>query len=216
MSREKPQQKRKYDSSRRKAQARETKLRITEAARSLFLEHGYVGTTIEAIAVDARVSRETIYGIFQNKQNILTFLLDISVGGDDLPLHVTERSKPQSIMHDVDQKRQLTDFAQDIGDILSRAAPVFGILRQAANTEAELGRRVNRLHKERLENLKTFVHYVAINGPLRDGISEAQAGETVWALTSPELFNLLAEELGWSKQEYAQWLSDTLTRVLLP
>ena len=85
MSREKPQQKRKYDSSRRKAQARETKLRITEAARSLFLEHGYVGTTIEAIAVDARVSRETIYGIFQNKQNILTFLLDISVGGDDLP-----------------------------------------------------------------------------------------------------------------------------------
>jgi AcrR family transcriptional regulator len=41
--------KREYDSSRRQAQAKETRRHILEAARKLFMERGYAGATAEAI-----------------------------------------------------------------------------------------------------------------------------------------------------------------------
>ncbi len=51
---------------------------------------------------------------------------------------------------------------------------------------------------------------------MRDELDEAHAAEIVWAITSPELFQLLIEYRGWSKGEYATWLAETLKRLLLP
>lgn len=208
--------KRKYDSTRRQAQARETKLKITEAARILFEAHGYAGTTIESIAKEAGVAKETVYSIFRNKRNILAFLLDVSTGGDDQPIRVVDRPGPQAVMHDTDQIRQIHGFVSTMSEIAERATPVFEIMRVAAKTEPEIDKRLQHLLEERLVNLTGFVHAVAANGPLREGIDEKSAGETVWALTSPELFNLLRGRLGWSRELYEEWLVDALQRLLLP
>ena len=48
--------KRQYHSPLRAEQARQTRLRILEAARSLFLEQGYPVTSVETIAVEAGVA----------------------------------------------------------------------------------------------------------------------------------------------------------------
>lgn len=208
--------KRKYDSSRRKEQARQTRLQITEAAHKLFIERGYAGATIEAIAQEAGVAQETVYAIFGSKRKILAFLLDISLGGDDQPIRILDRPEPQATMHDTDQRQQLSMFAKDITKILSRATPVFEIMRSASKTEPEINELLHGLYRERLKNMIRFVQSVISNGPLRDGMDEAQAGEMVWALTSPELFQLLKDERGWTAEKYAQWLADTLIRLLLP
>ncbi len=50
------QPKRKYNSTRRQAQAGETRRQIIAAARVLFIERGYTGATIEAIAQQAGVA----------------------------------------------------------------------------------------------------------------------------------------------------------------
>ncbi len=215
MTKQKPL-KRKYDSTRRQAQAEATKIQIAEAARSLFFKRGYAGTTIEEIANDAGVSKESVYAIFGNKQSILAFLVDVAVGGKELPLPVIQQPAPQAIMQDRDQRRQIERIAQVCGEILSRAAPVYEIMRTAANTEPEIQKRVRHLHKERLENMTSFFRHVAANGPLREGLDEKRAGEIIWALASPELFNLLTTELSWSREKYSQWLADILIRVLLP
>ena len=208
--------KRKYDSSRRKEQARQTRLQITEAAYRLFVERGYAGATIEAIAQEAGVAQETVYAIFGSKRKILAFLLDISVGGDDQPVRILDRPGPQAVLHDTNQHHQLVLFSQDISEILTRAAPVFEIIRSAAKLEPEIAELVQNMLEERLQNMTRFVHSVAANGSLRDGLDEAQAGEIVWAITSPELFQLLTVDRGWTKEKYAQWLSDALIRLLLP
>ncbi len=208
--------KRKYDTSRRQALAEATKIQIAEAARSLFFKRGYVGTTIEEIANRAGVSKESVYSIFGNKQGILAFLLDATVGGKEFPQPVIQQSAAQTIMQERDPRRQIDRIAQVCGEILSRAAPVFAIMRTAANTEPEIQKRVRHLHKERLENMTSFFRQVAANGPLRKGLDEKRAGEIVWALTSPELFQLLVTELAWSREKYSQWLADILIRVLLP
>ena len=170
--------KRKYDLSRRKAQARQTRLQIVEAARKLFVERGYAGATIEAIAQEAGVAQETVYSIFSNKRKILAFLLDISVGGDDQPVGILDRPEPQAIMHDMDQKRQLGMFAKGITEVMSRAAPVFEIMRGAAKLEPEIAELIENMFEERLQNMTRFVGSVAANGPLRDRLDEVEAAKS--------------------------------------
>lgn len=207
---------RKYDSSRRLVQARQTKLQIAEAARELFFDRGYGGTSIEAIAEKAGVATETIYAIFKNKRNVLSFLFDVSIGGDDEPVRLLDRPNPQAVLNETDQHRQLTLFAKDITQILHRAAPVFEILRIAAKTEPEIAELVQRLLRERLVNMNMVAKQVSVNGPLRDGLNRARAAELLWSMTSPELYLLFQRDLRWTDEQYTNWLKDTLIRLLLP
>jgi AcrR family transcriptional regulator len=207
---------RKYDSTRRQAQARETRLQIAQAARMLFLERGYGGTTIESIAEKAGVAPETIYAAFKNKRNILSFLFDISIGGDDEDIRLLDRPDPQAVLNETDQHRQLTLFARDITKILHRAAPIFEILRIAAKTEPSIAELVQRLVRERFANMTMVAKSVAGNGPLREGLTRTQATELLWSMTSPELYLLFTRDRGWSDEQYTEWLMDTLVRLLLP
>ncbi|NJN80414.1 MAG: hypothetical protein HC797_08045 [Anaerolineales bacterium] len=54
------------------------------------------------------------------------------------------------------------------------------------------------------------------NGALRNNLDKLTATETVWLLTSAEVYNMLVIERGWSGDEYEVWLSQTLTDFLLP
>lgn len=207
---------RKYDSSRRQAQARQTRLQIAEAARALFLERGYGGSSIEAIAERAGVAPETIYATFKNKRNVLSFVFDIAIGGDDEDIRLLDRPDPQAVLKETDQRRQLTLFARDITKILYRAAPVFEILRIAAKTEPEIAELVQRLLRERMMNMTMVAKSVASRGSLREDLNRGRAAEVIWSMTSPELYLLLTRDLHWTDEQYSQWLTDTLIRLLLP
>ena len=104
---------REYDSTRRQAQADETRRHILEAARKLFTERGYVGATAEAIAIEASVALQTVYAIFKNKRKILVSLMNVSSPtGDEDHIPITERSGPQAVARETDQRRQLQMFAE--------------------------------------------------------------------------------------------------------
>jgi AcrR family transcriptional regulator len=208
--------KRKYDAGRRQEQARKTRMQIAEAARKLFSERGYAGATIEAIAAQAGVAKETIYATFKNKQRLLAYLLDISVGGDEQPVRLIDRPGPQATLHDTDQRRQISEFGRGVTEIIERAAPVFEITRIAAKTEPEIAERLQHLYRERLDNMRLVARAVAANGPLRDGIDEGKAAEILWGLSSPEMYLLMTQYAGWSTKKYAAWLTETLERLLLP
>jgi TetR/AcrR family transcriptional regulator, regulator of autoinduction and epiphytic fitness len=208
--------KRPYNSTRRQAQARETRRQIVEAACQLFAEYGYTGATIEAIAQEAGVAPETIFAIFGNKRSVLAALIDVSVGGDDQPVALLQRPGPQTVLEETDPVRQLQLFAEDISTILERVAPVFEIMRAAAKTEPDIAALLRNLLAERLRNLTVVAQRLAAHAALRAELTVAQAAETIWTMTSPEVFNLLTLDRGWSRARYVQWLSDTLIRLLLP
>jgi TetR/AcrR family transcriptional repressor of mexJK operon len=48
---------------------------VTEAATRLFLEHGYLGTSMDQIAAAARVSKPTVYKFFVDKESLLTHIV---------------------------------------------------------------------------------------------------------------------------------------------
>ena len=83
----------------------------------------------------------------------------------------------------------------------------------ASRAEPELAELLARLHAERMKNLRVLVDALAVNGPLR--LSNDEAVETVWALTSPELHQLLSRVRGWTRRRYRDWLADSLAQLLL-
>jgi hypothetical protein len=97
--------------------------------------------------------------------------------------------------------------------VLSRTRPIRAVIRGAADKEpfaAALGRRL--LH-ERMNQTERIRQYLGDH--LRKGLSVAEAGQRYCALTSPELYQILTVEFGWSAEQHSKWLTDLLERELL-
>jgi hypothetical protein len=127
---------------------------------------------------------------------------------------VPEQKGPRAIAASRDQREQLALFAADVAPRLERAAPLVAVVAEASRSDAELARLLKRLHDDRLRNLGALIRPLAANGPLRLGDEEAV--ESVWALTSPELHQLLRRQRGWSRRRYQDWLAASLVELLLP
>lgn len=140
-------------------------------------------------------------------------LVGRAVRGDG-PAPVPEQAGPRAIAAATEQREQLRLFAADIVLRLERAAPLVAVVAGAAASEPELADLLARLHADRLSNLGVLVGAVAANGPLR--LATDEAVETVWALTSPELHQLLTRVRGWTRRRYCDWLADSLAALLLP
>ena len=72
---------RRYDTSRRREQARQTRDAVLHAAREQFLEHGYAATTVARIAERAGTSVETVYKAFGGKSGLVRALWDRGLAG---------------------------------------------------------------------------------------------------------------------------------------
>jgi AcrR family transcriptional regulator len=201
-----------YRSDRRREQAEETRTRVLDAATMLFVARGWDGATIAAVAAEAGVSEETVYARFGSKRALLGELVERAVRGSD-PRPVPEQERPRALAAVTDQREQLRLFAADIVQRLERAAPLVSVVGGAARAEPALAELLERLHGIRRRNLGTLVDALAANGPLR--LDREAAVDTVWALTSPELHQLLVRTRGWSRRRYASWLVDSLGALLL-
>src|SRR5258708_14497539 len=87
-----PRMPRRYRSSLRDAQARRTRQRVLDAATAVFLDRGYGGATIRAIAAEAKVSVPTVEALFGTKARVLKAAIDVAIAGDDEPVAVLDRS----------------------------------------------------------------------------------------------------------------------------
>lgn len=209
--------KRKYDSTRRRAQANETRQQILDAAQDLFIERGYAGATIEAIAEKAGVALKTVYAIFKSKRRILVALLNRSSSTsaeENIP--VIERAGPKAVAEEHDQHEQLQIFARVVAQNLQGAAAISEIMQCAAKTEPDIDRMLKYLNRQRWRHMQVAVKQLMANGRLQEKMDEEYATDFVWALTSPDVYRLLTRDRGWSKEKYTRWLADTLTKGLLP
>ncbi|MCQ7029660.1 TetR/AcrR family transcriptional regulator, partial [Escherichia coli] len=72
---------RRYTSVVRAEQAAATRRAVLQAARDLFAEHGYAGTSISAIAARAGVAVDTVYAAAGRKPALLRELVETSLSG---------------------------------------------------------------------------------------------------------------------------------------
>ena len=107
--------KRRYDSVTRQAHATESRRRILAAAHSLFIDAGFAGTTIAAIADAADVSAPTVYAGFASKAELLRHAIEVALAGDDEPVAVADRPTAAWVNADGDGRGAARAVRRDDG-----------------------------------------------------------------------------------------------------
>jgi AcrR family transcriptional regulator len=198
----------------RAARARSTRARIVAAATELFTTAGYTTTSITTIADKAGVSEPTVYYSFGTKRAILTTALDLAIAGDDEPVPTLERPWVQDALADPDPLGQLRRQVAGAADIYLRAAPLLDVVRSAATTDADLAEVWAGNLQQRLTVQRVFADALARKSALRDGLTADAAADIALALLSPETYNLLVNDRGWTHQRWQDWAAEALARLL--
>jgi len=206
---------RSYDSPRRREQADATQSAILDAARALFLNRGYVATSVRAIAERAGVSAATVYQAFGNKRSILSRLVDVSIAGDQAPTPVLNRPWVQALREEPSLDRRVQLLARGGTQILERRAPIDAVVAAAAATDHEIAVLWSQLREQRHAGQARLLELVVGEASLRSGLSRAAAADILYAVGSPETYRSLVDDRGWSTARFERWYAETLLRLLL-
>jgi AcrR family transcriptional regulator len=206
---------RRYDASGRQEQARRSRRAMLQAARELFLERGYAATTVPAVAATAGVSVQSVYKAFGNKPALLKAVFDVAIAGDDEPVPVLQRAALGRVRDEPDPRRKLQLYGEFVAEVTPRHVPIQLLARAAAAIDPEAAGVWAQLQAERLAGMTLFARALDAEGPLRPGVSVEEARDLLWTCNSPESYDLLVLQRGWTPRRYGRWLADTLTAALL-
>ncbi|HMG25638.1 MAG TPA: TetR/AcrR family transcriptional regulator [Acidimicrobiia bacterium] len=201
-------------SGRGQARTRLARRAVVDAARTLFLERGYVATTIEAISERSDVPTATVYRLFSSKLGILKALLDTSIAGDDQPLEVQERPDVASLFAEPDPHKLLAGFAGVTTAINERTNEVYRVLVSAAGSDPAAAELLGEIRQQRDQGQGRIARSLSRAHALKPGLRERDAADLIHVLMSPELYGLLVGDRGWTPERYQQWLATTLTQQL--
>ncbi|MDF2743779.1 MAG: putative transcriptional regulator, TetR family [Actinomycetia bacterium] len=200
---------------RRQEQARRTRRTILDAATRLFAERGYAATTMTAVTDRAGVALDTVDAAIGPKPVLFRLLVETAISGTDAPVPALERDYVRAIRAEPDPARKLTLYAQAIGRIQQRLAPLVQVLQQAAAGDAELAALWRGIADRRAANMRLFAAELAATGALRPELSVEEVADVLWSTNSPELYLLLVDQRGWDPDRYQRWLADAWQRLLL-
>jgi AcrR family transcriptional regulator len=206
--------KRPYDNSRRQAQVRATRLRIIEAAKALFIAHGYPATTLEAIADAADTSLPTLYRLFSSKPALLKAVLDVSFGGDDQPVSFADRPDVQAARGETDPQALITAFARIGRDFMERSSAIMRVLATAAQVDPDAARLMEEIRRQRHTGQSRIVAALAARDALDPDLEFSEAADITYAVMSPDVHHILTVERGWTAEQYERWLTRSLGALL--
>jgi AcrR family transcriptional regulator len=210
-----PNNRRRYDASGRRAAAAETRRRVVRTAHELFVERGYAGTTIAAVAARAGVSTPTVFSAFGSKAGLLKACIDVAIAGDDTPLAVADRPIAQWVNDTREPVELLGRYATMMGVLARRAGPIYDVMVRAADAEPELAGLLADFERQRLRAATLIAEAVAERGGLPDGTTLDEARDSVWILNAPELYVTLTRKRHWSPRRYEEWARDALVKLLV-
>ncbi|HSZ41641.1 MAG TPA: helix-turn-helix domain-containing protein [Trebonia sp.] len=198
------------------ARTRLARAAVVEAAATLFLERGYAATTIDAISGASGVPGPTVYRLFSSKLGVLKALLDRAITGDDRTIPLPDREHVRALRADPDPRRQLAGFAAIARDVNGRGGNAYRILASAAGSDQHAAELLADYTRQRQDGQGQFACSLARLGALRAGMSERDAADIFHAIASPDVYQLLVADRGWSPDRYQEWLTATLVDQLLP
>lgn len=195
---------------RREDRARHRRQRVLDAALRLFLECGYVATSIEAIAREAAVAPATVYQAFGTKQAILARVLDQVIAGDAQPEALLARDWVKQARQHPDPHQRLALVVQHTSRVAARTAPIKEVMRDAAATDPALRQQLQQDDQRRHITQQALVDLIIGEGSLRAGCDRDHAVATFFALVTSHCYQLLATHLGWNPADWQQWLTTVL------
>jgi AcrR family transcriptional regulator len=188
----------------RSGRAVATRARIVEAAAPLFVERGYLETTMADLARAAAVAVQTLYLSFGSKAAVLEATLD-----------VVAPDQPSGWPAELDGPGVLAAHVAATCAAVERRHPLDSVLRGAA-ADAEPAALLAATRRASLASHARAVDELAERPGFTPHLSLQRATDVVAALLAPETYALLVVEQGWTAPDWSEWALRHLTADLLP
>jgi AcrR family transcriptional regulator len=210
----KPVKKRRYDASGRREAAEQTRLRVLHAARDLFAERGYAGTSVSAIARSAGVSVDTLYATVGRKPQLLLAVHDMELAGGGSPVAALQRDYVAQMRAAPSAAEKIAVYADALAERLPRTAPLLASLRAAGETDPECRRVYETVSERRRANMRLLAADLRSTGELRDDLDDDAVADVVWSMNSPDYY-LLIRSTGRTAEQYGSIVRDIWLRTFL-
>jgi len=204
---------RRYDSSGRRAGARARRQSVLDAGRDLFLAQGFAGTTVAEIATTADVSPETVYKAFGGKAGIVRALHETALlGAGPVPAY----TRSDSLRANADPWEIVHGWSRLSMEVAPRASPLLLLVRDAALLDPGLRDLLAELDTARFTRMSENARFLHDAGHLRPEVTTDEAADLMWAVTAPEMYELLVLRQGWSLERYGDQVFHTVAGLLRP
>lgn len=170
---------------------------------------------MNAVASSARVSLDTVYASVGRKTDLFALLVESAISGADEAIAAENRDYVIAIGSARGARDKLRIYAEAIGRIAPRLAPLHSVLKAAADAEPALASLWLSISKRRAANMRLFAKELLSTGELRNDIGVEQIADVIWSMNGPEYYTMLVVERGWSDEAFAAWLLDAWCRLLL-
>jgi AcrR family transcriptional regulator len=188
---------------------------VRDAAGRLFTAAGYAATTVDEIAAEAGVSRETIFKAFGSKHEVLRLWVDREVAGPEEPVPIQRQNWVQQIREAHDQRTQLATAVAAVCRIHDRAIAAIEVMRAATHADSEIAALWEQARRRRRQDVGAVTELLAATGSVTAGLSTEEVVDVVYALTSPELYDLLVRQCDWRPERFEGWLVESIRHLWL-
>jgi len=197
-----------YEQRRRAESAAETRRRILDAVATRLREAPTQPVSVDVVARMAGVARSTVYVVFGSRAGLFdAFATDLfeRAGHDRLV---------EAVQHP-DAAQTLRDgFRHTVGMYVPDRDVIRALHSMAQLDPEAVGGAVQRIEAERSQGMATLARRLDEQGVLRTDVTQHEAANVMWLLTSFEGFDLLYTGRGLGVEEIVTTLVTTAERTL--
>lgn len=193
-----------YRSELRARQAKETRARIVAASARLFATQGYQTTTIAAIAREAGVSAETVKTA-ASKAELLIAAFEVTFSGSEAAESLADTEVGAGVMELPDNVFLDAVLAQ-ITTANARGHALWSVLLGAASSDQVVDAALRNILEHRAADFRLLVSEFVRRGVTTDLTDPDATADVLSFLLSPESYQQLVVQSGWTPERYGTWL----------
>jgi AcrR family transcriptional regulator len=195
-----------YHAPLREAAAARTREAIVGAAKQLFEERGWAGTTVRSIADGARVSPKTVEAVFGTKAALLEAVVAYAIRGDLDPRPVAQREAIAQVEQAPDAEAMLTLHAAHLRTVHERSARIALVVEQAAASDAIAADRWREMNRNRSAAIERATETLFGLPGRRAGLKREDARASFWVAFDWAVYRTLTEQARLTPDQYQAWL----------
>ena len=166
---------------------------VLATARAALESNGFADFSLESIARQSAVTRQTVYNLFGSKTGLLEALFDaIAVDGG--------MQRMRLVMQHADAESALASFVDVFCDFWAKDRLLIRRIHGIAAIDPEIGSVVEARNRRRQGAAIRILQMMDDEGTKRTPEEQSQRAAALYALTSFEFFDVLADSCGSTEQ----------------
>jgi AcrR family transcriptional regulator len=203
---------RSYRSELRARQAQETRRRVIDAASQLFASQGYQATTLAAIGRVAGVSTETVKAT-ASKAELLIAAFEVTFSGSEAAESFADTEVAVGVL-EVPNEVFLDVVIAQITAANARAHALWTVLVGAAASDPVVESALGGMLSRRAADYRLLVAELVRRGYAGELPDHEASAAVLSFLVSPEGYQQLVTQSGWSADRYRAWVRAAVIREI--